>query len=401
MKIEEQIKKYIDSDIFDTIKLSEYLKIHETIGKEIFKYVLKKDSYQMEYKNGKKFTMQIRNQMYEDGFGFEPISRESFIKRIPFYFFINKKCDYIFAGNLSDVITGYYEDDRSLINDDLESIYKTLEYMFYDLKIDLKMLFSYVALQCGSSKNYNIFDKWVNYLKLTNDNPTRELYPKNILYSYNIALIEHGFSPILYEHCYTGFNEDYIRIKDTISIRGEFPIDPLTNQVIKEWILVWIEDEEYIKTKRFADENCKSLEVELEIGLGPNTKIYLPNLYLDDEEKEMNKTQNFNLWSPIYAGPLAMVFDYTELKFARENCKKTQQQVADACGVKIRTYQYWESGKNNPDALSLVRIMNYLDIESVQRMVKRYPIEDYGFHKFSSGMSLDHFTDNHINENDD
>ena len=60
----------------------------------------------------------------------------------------------------------------------------------------------------------------------------------------------------------------------------------------------------------------------------------------------------------------------------------TQEEVAKAIGVQVRTYQKWESGETIPDGFNLIRIMNYLDIKSVQEFVKCEPILDPGFEKF-------------------
>ena len=56
----------------------------------------------------------------------------------------------------------------------------------------------------------------------------------------------------------------------------------------------------------------------------------------------------------------------------------TQANVADAIGTSVRTYQKWESGETTPDGHYLLRLMNWLDIDSVQSLVKYIDPPDEG-----------------------
>lgn len=51
-----------------------------------------------------------------------------------------------------------------------------------------------------------------------------------------------------------------------------------------------------------------------------------------------------------------MRFDRERLKQAREAAVRTQQEIADACGVTARTVQNWENGNGEPDAGDLGKI---------------------------------------------
>ena len=75
-------------------------------------------------------------------------------------------------------------------------------------------------------------------------------------------------------------------------------------------------------------------------------------------------------WYQIYAGPLCMEFDFTVLKERRKKLKFTQQEVADAIGATVRTYQKWENGDTTPDGHYLLRLMNWLDIPDAPYAVK-------------------------------
>ena len=45
------------------------------------------------------------------------------------------------------------------------------------------------------------------------------------------------------------------------------------------------------------------------------------------------------------------------------------QEVADAIGATVRTYQKWENGETTPDGHFLLRLMNWLDIPDAQSVV--------------------------------
>ena len=65
-----------------------------------------------------------------------------------------------------------------------------------------------------------------------------------------------------------------------------------------------------------------------------------------------------------------MEFDYNALKEYRKARGFTQKEVADAIGANARTYQKWENNESTPDGHYLLRIMNWLQIEDVQSLIK-------------------------------
>jgi len=79
-----------------------------------------------------------------------------------------------------------------------------------------------------------------------------------------------------------------------------------------------------------------------------------------------------------------MNFNNQILKTKRKELKITQQEVADAIDVQLRTYQKWEKGDTIPDGYNMIRLMNYLNIESVQEFIDNKPIIDDGFEAFRS-----------------
>jgi len=65
-----------------------------------------------------------------------------------------------------------------------------------------------------------------------------------------------------------------------------------------------------------------------------------------------------------------MEFDHETLKISRKRLKYTQQEVANAIGATVRTYQKWENGETIPDGHYLLRLLNWLDIRDVQDVVR-------------------------------
>jgi transcriptional regulator with XRE-family HTH domain len=77
-----------------------------------------------------------------------------------------------------------------------------------------------------------------------------------------------------------------------------------------------------------------------------------------------------DVWYALYMGPQLMQFDSEALKDIRNREKLTQQQVADAIGASVRTYQKWERGDTTPDSHHLLRLMNVLDIRDTKELTK-------------------------------
>ena len=118
---------------------------------------------------------------------------------------------------------------------------------------------------------------------------------------------------------------------------------------------------------------------ELIIQINPESMIYVLN-YVDGngELAEPGEAGTVISWEQQYAGPLNMVFDNEALKEARKAFKMTQKELADAIGTSVRTYQKWENGDTKPDCQSLLRLMNWLEIEDVLYLIAyiSYPAEE-------------------------
>ncbi len=347
---EQFIRKYVSKEYFDVDRVISYLKLHDVVGGEIFAIApLPED----------RLAHPGRLELLREGFGFNAIDKETFIRRIPFYFYVTD-CKSNHCGDLKCIISGYY---RHMRYDDqnYEEVYERLERLFYHHQISLVNIMEYTVAQTGYVSRYDIFCLWCDYLDLCEKLRIDDKTPKSLLYSYNKLLEYAGEKPIVYQPGLVGFNEDFMREGNEIVVGGEFPCDGEGKPVMK-WIGVKVENEEYI--------HCKgNFNKELRIGIKPTTKIYMLNIYNKDGDER-------NIWWPIYFGSAVTEFNSWAFKFYRERGGFTQKQVADAVATSVRTYQKWESGDSIPDGYNLIRLMNILNIDSVQEFIKKEPIVD-------------------------
>ena len=347
---EQFIRKYVSKEYFDVELVISYLKLHDVVGGEIFAIApLSED----------RLAHPGRLELLREGFGFNAIDKETFIRRIPFYFYVTD-CKSNHCGDLKCIISGYY---RHMRYDDqnYEEVYERLERLFYHHQISLVNIMEYTVAQTGYVSRYDIFCLWCDYLDLCEKLRIDDKTPKSLLYSYNKLLEYAGEKPIVYQPGLVGFNEDFMREGNEIVVGGEFPCDGEGKPVMK-WIGVKVENEEYI--------HCKgNFNKELRIGIKPTTKIYMLNIYNKDGDER-------NIWWPIYFGSAVTEFNSWAFKFYRERGGFTQKQVADAVATSVRTYQKWESGDPIPDGYNLIRLMNILNIDSVQEFIKKEPIVD-------------------------
>lgn len=360
---ENFIRNYMSQEYFDSDKVISYLRIHDIVGTEIFDLALKEQTK--------------RNlRLVHEGVGFKTIDVATFIRRVPFYFYVadfNKE-------QHGDLLSLFCGTNSFETRDDMEKVYEALERLLYKYNMLVSDIMGYPIKITGHYSRNDIFFNWVNYLDICYELHIDNKFPEDFLYEYNKVLELAGETPQIFEPGLIGFNEDFLRTDREIIISGEFPCQN-GNLPILKWIGVWIEDAAYVKVADcYSIGNTKTLEKELHIGLTPDTKIYMPNIY--------NKDDSHDIWYPIYFGPRAMEFNNEILKVARSRMNITQKELAEAVGVQLRTYQKWEKGDTIPDGYNLIRLMNYLNIESVQEFVENKPIVDDGFVKFRSRRSF-------------
>ena len=359
---EHFVRNYISTEYFDPDKVVSYLRIHDKVGEEIFDLSLKAQN--------KRNIRLVCNRV-----GFDTIDTEEFIRRVPFYFY-EPDFDKDQHGDLLSFFCGRDNYDE---RKDIERVYGALEKLFYHYNISVPDIMGYTVKITGHYERNDIFFKWVHYLDLCQELHIDNKLPKNFLYEYNRILELAGFPPVIYDPGLVGFNENFLRRDHEIIIGGEFPCDEKNVPVLR-WIGIWIENAAYVKAVDCYDlGNTPTLEKELHIGLTPDTKIYMPNIYNSDDSHDV--------WYPIYFGPRVMSFNSETLKYYRNRLDLTQQEVADAVGVQLRTYQKWEKGDTIPDGYNLIRLMNYLDIDSVQEFVDNSPFIDDDYVAFNARKS--------------
>jgi len=338
----ELINKYVNEDHFDKEKLIKYLDLHDVVGNEIFEIV------DLETNN---VRSHLRNHIFQN-VGFESISTESFIKRIPLYFYVWNGNDLTGLLCIDDVIKEKWK-DIELDNITLEEIYAELEYAFYEKKIEPRDIYNYVYDQTKNIE-HSVFDL-LDYLHLCDKLGWTDYLPANFITAHNEAREALGLKPRIYipdNDLYYGSSPYFYRNGPLLTFEGIFPVDE-ENVPIMKWIGLKV-----INPKKIHKiEGNKGGRCNLKIEVNPDTIIY----YFDEEVRD---------WAQIYAGPQTMELDHETLKERRKELGFTQEEVATAVGTNLRTYQKWEYGKTTPSGYHLIRLLNWLDITSLQGIIK-------------------------------
>ena len=348
------IREYVDPDYYDTDKLTRYLEMHDIVGNEIFQYCdrHKDDGDCPTY-----------SRWLDDEKGYQPLPVDQFVHRVPFYFYTrNEQSDGLdHFGDLEQLHYCSYERREKGSKPDFEEIYEVLEYTFYDLHLPLDRIFGYWIDQTDRVGG-DLFFKWYEYLKLKEGDPDIDYFPERFITAYNEALEDAGFEPIIYEVQDMYMCEYFFRNGMLLEFEGQFPCDENGKPILK-----WIG----IRTRNIGSVKCtceKSKVGRLFIEITPKSVIHLLNVYNSKEDDD-------DAWYQVYAGPQCMEFDYRVLKYKRKQLKFTQQEVAEAIGATVRTYQKWENGETTPDGHYLLRLMNWLDIPDAQYAVKYTDVE--------------------------
>ena len=396
---ENVVRKNVHPKYFDVEKFIEYLNTHEYIDIDIFNESLKPNN-----DVGWTYLNYLR-----------PVSRDVFIKRIPIYFY-DLYCD---PGEITmtTLFNSYKEfetgtpmacmDVETLADEKLEQIdydgfdfrqlYETLDDIVYVYKIPIHLVLQYLKRQCGDDATYWVFDKWYNYIKLVQNLNEENVFPRNILYSYNVELVNAGQKPIIYMPFLTHSGK-FVTFKDRnrFTIGGYFPVDEKGN-VVEKWTGVWIEDSVPVanaQQENMFNYNRKttkpSLKVALIVKVGPETTIYAAK-HAECKTDVFGDEQSLIVWEPVYIGTKKMVFDYKAITQERERIGASLKALSEATDINLRTLQRIENGGSNPDGLNLIKIMDYLNIESYEAFIKKTKIYDPDFEKFESGQKPSYF----------
>ena len=375
------INQYTDPYRIDRDKLIAYLEKHRTIKSDVFGYCTKVSKRGL---GSRGFCMFLDKEP-----AFTPVDRETFIRRIPFYFYQVQMGGDKRSG-LSKIIP--IERKPALTQDDFNAFYTDLEWMFYDLRLSLDDIFGYVGDQLFASvrkedsgkyglfttsfleekglQTRDVFFWWRHYLHMCQELGWQDYMPNNFITSYNLALEATGKEPIIYRPL-----KDYIsyfkRDNNAYICRGNFPCDRNGTPIMK-WTTIRVSNPASIE---FSGD--KSRCGELRINLAPKTTIHVREFYEEVDDEEIEECANEDeplMWRQIYAGPQTMYFNHEALREFRLERKMTQSEVAYAIDTSVRTYQKWEGGETTPDGHNLLRLMCWLNIDDVQTLIK---YEDY------------------------
>lgn len=346
----EMIKGSVNQKYFDVDKLIEYLNTHEIVGNEVFKTVII---------NPESMPARLSEDL-DDKYGYTPIPVATFLRRVPFYFYYpddeEAKITHAWLGAIVRRVHAQMKKTDEEIAADLEKMYQALEEILYHFHISVEDIFGYMDIREQKLKT-DQFMQWYDYLKLCEQLHWYDFMPDAFLYKYNMALEAAGRKPVIYELHDIMPGEYCNRYKDTIEIQGTFPVDPAGKPVLR-WIGIILKNPGEITCS--LDDNGHTAW-KIVIKLTPRTELYALNIYnVEDDDK----------WYRLYAGPLTMEFDYTELKKQRLWIGMTQKEVAEAVGATLRTYQKWEIGETTPDSKFLLRLLNWLDIRDVVNATK-------------------------------
>ena len=345
---ERLVRSVVNPKYYDIDKMVRYLTMHDMVGNEIFQYCDKR----INDTGNSTYCEELDS---EEGYMPLPVIR--FIRRIPFYFYTDHLSAQSFSrtGNLRHIFVACSQDlcDGKIT---LESIYDALEFMYYDLKLPLVEVFSYWIDQ-GNTVSSKLFLQWTHYLHLCKDMGITDYYPERFITAYNVLREASGLEPIIYEVAELFAGDYYYRDGKRLCLEGCFPCDADGRPIMK-WIGIIAK-----KAKGFSCNCKKSCMGKLWIDLTPDTVVHLLNVY-------NSKGDCDDYWYQVYAGPLTMEFDYTFLKDKRKQLKMTQQEVAEAVGANVRTYQKWENGETTPDGHYLIRLLNWLDISDIQLAIR-------------------------------
>lgn len=265
------------------------------------------------------------------------------------------------------------DDEPITVPTPLDFFYSKLEFLYYDCELPVADIIRYPYEQRGL-KAKEAFEHWFDYVAICKELGCTDLTPKNFISKYNELLEAHEEQPIIYQIRQGYEGEAYSRCGNKFYFRGDFPLDDEGNPIMK-WIGISVVNVESI-TFEPAEYSVPG-DGALIITVTPESVIDL----LTYETRGLKPGLN-HIWAVasidledfclerVYTGPLAMQFNAKALKAYRSMNGLTQQEVADAVGASVRTYQKWENGTTIPDGHYLIRLMNWLDIPSVQELIE-------------------------------
>lgn len=347
----EDNMQYVNRSHFDIDRIREYLENHEIIDSELFLSCFR--GYDLRYSNIDYFDFV--------NFVYVPVDRDTFVRRIPFYF--------------GEIATLEYETPvlrcllpKKLSSSEYESFFCELEWIHYDLSIPLETVGGYILDQdlgpamptesaegdkAGLPTVYSFYpymehggklmQLWIEYLHLVTEETEEdnfEMMPQCLLTALNRVRVKKAMKPILYKP-----DDVHERTANAVVFRGQFPLDE-DGRPIVEWTSIRLK-----KPGTITFNAEKSRVGLLRIECGPETAVSVFDPEDPDESEQL-----------VYVGYQVMDFDGGALKALRKEKKISQVQLAEMLDVSLRAVQKWECGDTRPDNRSFVRLMALYEI---------------------------------------
>ena len=381
------IRQFVSDTYFDVERLIKYLQLHDMVGIEVFKYVAKEVFH--EYPNNST-VLPVTFIDETHGERFEPQTVDTFVRRIPFTFYVvgNPTCidkegkeqevwrqleitylTYCVGHEAGSSCNNHRETPLTM-----EDAFQKLEFLYYEKGYSLEEIFSYTQTEqwCCSDDGYA---DWFDYIDMCIKLGWDDYMPKAFYYRYNLAREALGKDPIMFyiqefdPEAWKDKGPDaveyYQRRGNHLFLYGMFPVDEDGNPILK-WIGVEINDADSVTTDYLESDYYF---FHINIKLTPQTVIRAL-VYAEHDEVGNPIKSGGMVWMKIYAGPQTMSFNYKVMKERRKALGYTQKQVAEAIQTNVRTYQKWENGETTPDGYYLLRLLNWLDIHDVTQVIK-------------------------------
>ena len=333
------LKKYVNPEYFNTQRLEKYINENEIISDDIFY-----SSCKLEWE---------KYWGLSEKYGYRKIDRNTFIKRIPFYFYFDETSKET-INILFDVFP------KKLDSDITEMIYKDLELIFYTACDSVSSIIKYLKrIECKKGF-YDALINWANYINLCNKFGITDYMPSNFIYKYNLLLEKDGKEPIIYFFDRMNSKNYFEKDKVFLKFKGFIPVDD--NGVPKyKWLGI-----------KFLNMNLVGCNVDyfsygeliFEITYTSLVKIFIPSV-------------NGLVSKLVYAASKYINVSGESLLNFREGFGLSRKDVENICGINVKSLENWEKEARNPNGDDLLKLMNLYMVDDIYSLIDYKYINNY------------------------
>ena len=384
MNYNGNIEKYAANDCYNIEILEEYLKNRNIVNLNVFQYTnLDCDIF---------YISKTVNET----------KKHAFINRLPIYFY-----DYLSNSDknyMDDLLKNYEKSklrNKNSIEDFIsyDTFFDVFDVFLDDFKMSIDDVMSYLIKETEGEMNFWIFNTWAKYLRLIKNCKEKDLYPINLLYSYNVELEKNGMNPIIYTVDTKENGEQVKEIKNSFFYTsGYFPTD-LNGKLVTKWIGIWGENvnilldandsvEINIADLKMRFHEKSNIKRKIKILINSNSLIYFA------QEKYFNSNDVFYErysmgWELVFCGFNRMKINYSYFSKIRREHMLSLKSVSQATGIKLRTLQRIENGECGIDAINFIKLFYlYSNSNNIYEYLNGYYFNDENFINFRSGKSL-------------